>query len=185
MVRSVTAPFVHETAMVEDGASVGSGSKIWHNCHIRSGSRIGSDCTIGFAVYIDSGVTIGDGCKIQNHVSVYRGVTLEDRVFVGPSVAFTNDLFPRADSGSWEVKPTFIRTGAAIGANATVVCGVTIGEWAMVAAGAVVTRSLKPHELVAGSPARSIGWVCECGRVLGREDEPPSQPCECGRRIGA
>ncbi|HEY7563668.1 MAG TPA: acyltransferase [Acidimicrobiia bacterium] len=176
--------YVHDSATVEDGASIGSGTRIWHYSHVRTGSRIGRDCIIGFSVFVDSGVVIGDRCKVQNLVSLYRGVTLEDEVLVGPSVAFTNDLFPRAQPDSWEVVPTLVRSGASLGANSTVLCGVTVGEWAMVAAGAVVTKSVAPHALVLGAPARHSGWVCACGRILSRATEAPTMPCTCGRSIG-
>jgi acetyltransferase-like isoleucine patch superfamily enzyme len=183
MVSSVSNPFVHATATVDHGASIGPGSRIWNNSHVRSGSKVGSDCTIGFSVYVDIGVVVGDRCKVQNHVSLYRGVVLEDDVFVGPSATFTNDLYPRANADDWEVVPTLVQSGASIGANATIVCGVTIGKWAMIAAGAVVNRSVRAHELVAGSPARRIGWVCQCGKVVSHSDEPPEGACECGRTI--
>ena len=163
-----TAPFVHESAIVEPGVTIGAGTMIWHHSHVRAGAAIGERCVIGKNVFVDTGVAIGTGVKIQNNVSVYRGVHLDDEVFVGPSAVFTNDRFPRAASPDWEVVETWIRRGASIGANATVVCGIEVGAWATVAAGAVVTRSLAPHELVAGNPARRLGWVCRCGRVLAR-----------------
>ena len=175
-------PMVHATAIVEEGASVGAGTRVWHRSHIRAGSRIGAGCTIGFSVYIDDGAVVGDRCKIQNHVSVYRGVTLEDDVFVGPSVTFTNDRYPRADSPDWEIVPTVIRQGASLGANATIVCGIEVGTWAMAAAGAVVTSDVPPHGLVAGCPARLVGWVCACGRPLAALGEPiPPRCAHCGR----
>ncbi|MEX0985641.1 MAG: acyltransferase [Actinomycetota bacterium] len=175
-------PSVHPTAIVEDGASVGLDTRIWHRSHIRAGSTIGERCTIGFSVYVDTDVVIGDGCKIQNHVSLYQGVTLEDDVFVGPSVAFTNDLHPRARSDAWEVVPTFVRSGASIGANATIVCGVEIGANAMIAAGAVVTGDVRAHALVMGAPGRIAGWVCVCGHTLSRGDaEIPAVCASCGR----
>ena len=123
-VEPVATPFIHASAIVEDGATVGTGTRIWHRGHVREGSRIGRDCTLGFAVYVDTEVVVGDGCKIQNHVSIYRGVVLADDVFVGPSVAFTNDLYPRAGTAEWQVVPTHVDRGASIGANATIVCGV-------------------------------------------------------------
>jgi UDP-2-acetamido-3-amino-2,3-dideoxy-glucuronate N-acetyltransferase len=176
------APSIHPTAIVEAGAVVGEGTKIWHHSHIRSGSRIGVDCTIGFAVYVDTGVAIGDRCKIQNHVSVYQGVVLEDDVFVGPAVAFTNDRYPRAGSTTWEVVATSVRRGASVGANATIVCGVELGAWSMIGAGAVVTTDVPAHGLVTGSPAMLRGWVCTCGRPLVRLGEAPPKHCpHCGR----
>ena len=179
---------VHPTATVEDDAAVGRGTRIWHRSHVRAGSHVGADCTVGFSVYIDTGVVVGDRCKIQNHVSVYRGVVLEDDVFVGPGATFTNDLYPRAGSGEWEVVPTRIHRGASVGANATVVCGVEVGAWAMVGAGAVVTADVPAHALVIGTPARLHGWVCTCGRLLARVGEELPETCAgCGRaapRVG-
>jgi len=176
------APSIHPTAIVEAGAAVGEGTKVWHLSHIRSGSRIGDDCIIGFAVYVDTGVVIGDRCKIQNHVSVYQGVVLEDDVFVGPAAAFTNDRYPRANPTTWEIVATSVRRGASIGANATIVCGVELGAWSMVGAGALVTTDVPPHGLVTGAPARLRGWVCTCGRPLVRLGELPPERCShCGR----
>jgi UDP-2-acetamido-3-amino-2,3-dideoxy-glucuronate N-acetyltransferase len=177
------APVIHPSAVVEAGAVVGRGTRIWHFSHVRSGSRVGDDCMIGFSVYVDTGVAIGDRCKIQNHVSVYRGVVLEDDVFVGPGATFTNDRYPRANSTAWEIVPTSVRRGASVGANATIVCGVELGAWSMVGAGAVVSRDVPPHGLVTGVPARQWGWVCACGRPLARLGEPPPERCpQCGRR---
>jgi UDP-2-acetamido-3-amino-2,3-dideoxy-glucuronate N-acetyltransferase len=182
--RAPTAPSVHPTAVVEDGAVVGAGTRIWHHSHVRSGSRIGTRCTIGFAVYVDRDVVVGDRCKIQNHVSLYRGVVLEDHVFIGPAATFTNDLYPRAVPRAWEVIKTHVRRGASIGANATVVCGVDIGRWSMVGAGAVVTADVPAHALVVGTPARVNGWVCICGRVLARLAEEAPVVCPtCGRSV--
>jgi acetyltransferase-like isoleucine patch superfamily enzyme len=160
--------FIHPSAIVERGATVGHGTHIWHRTHVRSGSHIGCECTLGFAVYVDREVVVGDHCKIQNHVSLYRGVTLDDAVFVGPSVAFTNDLYPRAASIEWEVHQTRVHYGASIGANATIVCGVDIGPWAMIAAGAIVTSDVPAHGLIVGTPGRLRGWVCRCGTPLTR-----------------
>ena len=177
-------PFVHPSALVERGAALGARTRIWHRAHIREGSRIGSDCNIGFGVYVDTDVLIGDRCKIQNHVSVYRGVSLDDEVFVGPSAAFTNDLYPRAISDDWEVVPTHVGRGASIGANATVVCGSEIGDWAMIAAGAIVTSDVPAHGLIVGAPGRVRGWVCRCGLpfsagALGA----PMRCARCGRTL--
>lgn len=173
---------IHPTALVEEGSAIGAGTRIWNNCHVRSGSNIGSHCSLGFGVFVDAGVTIGDGCKIQNLVSIYRGVTLEDEVFVGPSAVFTNDRVPRANPDQWEVVPTFVRTGASIGANATIVCGVELGAWSMVAAGAVVTSDVPPHALVVGAPARFRSWLCVCGRPLASKNEEIPERCpSCGR----
>ena len=163
--------FAHPTAVVEEGAEVGEGTRIWHFAHVRSGARVGRNCNIGKDVYIDAGAVVGDRVKIQNGVSVYRGVVIEDDAFVGPHAVFTNDRYPRSFNEDWELVPTLVRRGASIGANATIVCGVTIGRYAMVAAGAVVTRDVPDHGLVAGVPARLIGFVCFCGRPLRGEPE--------------
>jgi len=166
-------PTVHPTAEVESGAQIGPGTRIWHVSHVRGTARIGADCTVGRNVYVDASVTIGDRVKIQNNVSVYHGVTLEDDVFVGPSAVFTNDHNPRAHNPDWVVTPTAVRRGASIGANATIVCGVEIGEYALVAAGAVVTRDVRPYQVVAGNPARHHGWVDRLGEVVSRDTDPP------------
>lgn len=174
--------FIDPTAIVEKGAAIGTGTRIWHLSQVREGSRIGTGCSIGFSVYVDKGVVIGDRCRVQNHVSVYRGVVLEDEVFVGPSATFTNDLYPRANPAAWEVVPTLVRRGASIGASATVVCGVEIGDWAMVGAGSVVTADVPAHGLVLGAPARLQAWVCVCGRVLAGVAGPMPEACShCGR----
>jgi UDP-2-acetamido-3-amino-2,3-dideoxy-glucuronate N-acetyltransferase len=174
--------FIHPTATLEDGAAVAPGTRIWHRSHIRAGSCIGADCTIGFAVYVDTGVVIGDRCKIQNHVSLYRGVVLEDDVFVGPAATFTNDLYPRSGASEWEVVPTAVRRGASLGANATVVCGVEVGAWSMIGAGAVITADVPPYGLMLGTPASLRGWVCICGRVVARHGEILPRACRnCGR----
>lgn len=177
-------PFqAHRTAEVESGASIGDGTRIWHQCHIRTGARIGSDCNLGKNVFVDSGAVIGDRAKVQNNVSVYSGVTIEDEVFVGPSAVFTNDMFPRAMNPDWEIVPTTIRRGASIGANATIICGNEIGEYATVGSGSVVTAPVQDHALVVGNPARIIGWVCDCGRVASRGvDRPESIVCDTCRK---
>ena len=161
-----TDAVVHPTANVEPGAVVGTGSRIWHRAHVRNGAIVGDDCTISKDVYIDTEVTIGDRVKIQNGVSVYKGVTLEDDTFVGPNATFTNDEMPRAFSSEWQVVPTLVRRGASIGANATIVCGVTLGPYSMVAAGSTVTNDVPPHGLVIGSPARLVGYLCRAGHRL-------------------
>ena len=160
--------FVHESSYVDENASVGKDTKIWHFCHVHSGAQIGEKCTLGQNVNIASNVTIGTGVKIQNNVSVYEGVELEDYVFCGPSMVFTNDLTPRSKypKGPAEYRKTLVKHGASIGANATIICGTTIGRWAMIASGAVVTKDVPAHALVAGVPARQTGWVCECGETL-------------------
>ncbi len=158
--------FIHPTAIVDATATIGFGSKIWVNVQIREHAEIGENCILSKDVYIDHAVKIGKGCKIQNSVSVYHGVRIEDKVFVGPNVAFTNDKIPRAFNTDWRITPTLVKTGASIGANATIVCGVTIGEFAMVAAGAVVTKDVPPFALVAGNPARQIATVDEAGNRI-------------------
>ncbi|WP_416905452.1 acyltransferase [Micromonospora echinospora] len=165
--------FVHPSADVEEGARIGDGTKVWHLAHVRSTARIGGGCVIGRNVYVDSNVVIGDLCKVQNNVSVYQGVTLEDEVFVGPCAVFTNDFRPRAQNPDWQITPTLVRRGASIGANATLVCGIEVGEYAMIAAGSVVTRDVAPYQLVAGNPARPKGWVNEKGEVVSRDPATP------------
>ncbi len=175
--------FVHESSYVDEGAEVGEGTRIWHFCHIAPGARIGCECRIGQNVFVAGGVQIGDHVKIQNNVSVYEGVVLEDYVFCGPSMVFTNvrtprSAFPRNSSSDFHT--TRVKHGASIGANATVVCGVTIGAWAFIAAGAVVTTDVPDYALMAGVPARRIGWACECGLTLTFNGEQ-ARCAECGR----
>ena len=159
--------YVHETAVIDEGASIGKRTKIWHFSHILKDTTVGEDCNMGQNVVIGPNVTIGNRCKIQNNVSIYQGVILEDGVFCGPSMVFTNVYNPRAEIRKMdEARPTIVKRGATIGANATVVCGNSLGEYAFVGAGAVVTKDVPPHALVVGNPARQIGWVCECGERL-------------------
>jgi len=176
--------FVHESAYVDPGAEIGKGTKIWHFSHIMSGAEIGRNCNIGQNVFIAKNVKIGNNVKIQNNVSVYEGVILEDDVFCGPSCVFTNVKTPRSAfprNRSEDYIPTIVKRGATIGANATIVCGVTLGEWCFVAAGAVVTKDVPPYALVAGVPARQIGWTCRCGVRLKFDGEEAT--CQaCGRR---
>ncbi len=158
---------VHPTAIVDDGAHIGDGSRIWHWVHISSGAKIGSDCSLGQNVFVGNRVVIGNNCKIQNNVSVYDNVTLEDDVFCGPSMVFTNVYNPRsAVSRKEEYRSTLIKRGVTLGANSTVVCGITLGEYAFVAAGAVINRDVKPYALMAGVPARQIGWMSRFGERL-------------------
>jgi acetyltransferase-like isoleucine patch superfamily enzyme len=169
---------IHPTADISASAIIGAGASIWHHCQVREKAHIGRNCILGKGVYIDAGVSIGDNVKIQNYVSVYHGVTVADGVFIGPHVCFTNDLLPRAinPDGSlkaaddWILIETYIGKGAALGANATIRCGITIGEWAMIGAGSVVTRDVLPYGLVYGNPARLHGFVCPCGTRLPSPD---------------
>ncbi|OXS25479.1 MAG: acetyltransferase [Acetobacterium sp. MES1] len=171
--------FVHESSYIDEDVKIGAGTKVWHFCHIQEGAEIGENCSLGQNVNIGSRVIIGKGVKIQNNVSVYEGVELEDYAFCGPSMVFTNDLTPRSKypKGPGGFKKTLVRYGASIGANATIVCGNTIGRWAMIASGAVVTKDVNDYALMAGVPAKQIGWVCECGTPL-----KEGLSCEaCGR----
>ena len=165
--------YIHETAEVSELAQIGDGTKIWNLVQVREESVIGKNCILSKNVYIDKGVQIGNGVKIQNNVNVYHGVTIEDDVFLGPSMTFTNDLHPRAFNNDWKVTDTLVKKGAAIGANATIVCGNVIGRYAMVGAGSVVTKDVLDYALVAGNPAKQIGWVCKCGEKLN-----PAYACE-------
>ena len=172
--------FVHPTSIVDENVEIGEGNKIWHFSHIQSGARIGKNCSFGQNVNISNNVRVGDGCKIQNNVSLYEGVELEDYVFCGPSCVFTNDLTPRAKypKGHAGYKKTIVEEGASIGANATIVCGHTIGHWALIGAGAVVTSNVPSYALMIGVPAKCRGWVCKCGDQL-----PDNFECtKCSRK---
>jgi UDP-2-acetamido-3-amino-2,3-dideoxy-glucuronate N-acetyltransferase len=159
--------FAHESAYVDEGCTIGAGTKIWHFSHVMSGATIGRQCNIGQNVVISPGVVLGDNVKIQNNVSVYTGVVLEDDVFCGPSMVFTNVINPRSHvSRRDEYRDTIVRRGATLGANSTIVCGHTIGRYAFVGAGSVVTKDVPDYALVVGNPARVVGWVCECGSKL-------------------
>jgi acetyltransferase-like isoleucine patch superfamily enzyme len=180
---------IHPTADVAPEARIGAGTRIWHQAQVREGAVVGAQCNIGKGVYIDRDVVVGDRVKIQNRASLYRGLTVEDGVYIGPHVSFTNDRYPRAvnpdgapkTDDDWPAEPTLVREGASIGAGAVVLPGVTIGRWALVGAGAVVTRDVPEHALVTGNPARVTGRVCVCGRPLAREGE--AWRCiACGRR---
>jgi UDP-2-acetamido-3-amino-2,3-dideoxy-glucuronate N-acetyltransferase len=175
----VTSFFAHETAIIDDNVKIGEGTKIWHFSHVLPNTTIGNHCNIGQNVVIGPDVTVGDNCKLQNNVSVYKGVNLEDGVFCGPSMVFTNVYNPRAEIRKMDqARPTLVKRGASIGANATVVCGNTLGRYCFIGAGAVVTRSVPDHALVVGNPGRQIGWMCECGERL-----PDDLDClSCGRQ---
>lgn len=179
--QGVGAParvFVHPTATIDAGATIGEGTKLWHHVHVSLGASIGRDCSLGQNAYVGPGVKIGNGVRVQNNVSVYEGVELEDYVFCGPSMVFTNVKNPRAEvERKDEFGRTLIQQGATLGANCTIVCGTTVGRYAMVGAGAVVTRNVAPHAIVAGVPAVRIGWVCECGERLGPVGRAVCQRC--------
>jgi UDP-2-acetamido-3-amino-2,3-dideoxy-glucuronate N-acetyltransferase len=163
----MTDYFVHESSYIDEGAEIGTGTKVWHFCHVMPRARIGERCNIGQNVLVASDVTIGNNVKIQNNVSLYTGVIVEDDVFLGPSMVFTNVVNPRSHvSRKDEYKTTLVRKGASIGANATIVCGITLGRYCFVGAGAVVTRDVPDYALVHGSPARVRGWMCQCGEQL-------------------
>lgn len=157
---------IHPTAEVSPDAEIGDGTVIWNNVQVRENAVIGRNCSLGKDVYVDNGAIIGNGVKFQNCVNVCVGVTIEDDVLVGPHVSFTNDLFPRAFSSDWSLVPTLVKKGASIGGGVTVVCGTVIGEYAMVAAGSVVSRDVPPHALVMGNPIRIAGYVCRCGQKV-------------------
>jgi UDP-2-acetamido-3-amino-2,3-dideoxy-glucuronate N-acetyltransferase len=174
--KSLPPPKVHSTAIVEDGAAIGDGTQVWHFCHVRTGTQIGQQCILGKGVFVDSGTVLGDRVKVQNHVSIYRGVTIESGVFIGPHVCFTNDKLPRAvnpdhsqkSAHDWVEGKTLVKKGVSIGANATIVTGITLGEWSMVGAGSVVTRDVPPYALVQGNPARIVGQVDASGNIVKR-----------------
>ncbi|MFN2399753.1 MAG: DapH/DapD/GlmU-related protein [Gemmatimonadaceae bacterium] len=186
--RAVSAGYsVHESSYVDEGAVVGKGTRIWHFCHVNSGAVIGEACSLGQNVVVMPGVRLGRNVKVQNNVSIYEGVECEDDVFLGPSMVFTNVINPRSHvSRKHEYLPTLVRRGASIGANATVVCGNELGEYSFVAAGAVVTNPVPAYALVAGVPARRIGWMCQCGLRLALDATPASATSEvcagCGKQ---
>ena len=163
----MSKPFIHKTACIDDGASIGAGTRIWHWTHVCAGALIGENCNIGQNVFIADGVIIGNNCKIQNNVSIYKGITLENGVFCGPSMVFTNIHNPRAEISKMDqVRPTLVKKGATLGANCTIVCGHTLGGYAFIGAGAVITKDVPDHALMVGNPAKQIGWACVCGEKL-------------------
>ncbi len=177
----------HESAFIDDDVEIGEGTSIWHVSHVLKGSKIGKNCKIGQNVVIGPNAVIGNGVKIQNNVSVYEGVTLENYVFCGPSMVFSNVFNPRSEIPRMgELKPTLVRQGATFGANCTIVCGITVGRYAFIGAGAVVTKDVPDHALMVGNPARVIGWICACGEKLVL-DGPEAECSVCGkhyRKIG-
>jgi UDP-2-acetamido-3-amino-2,3-dideoxy-glucuronate N-acetyltransferase len=174
--------YLHESSYVDAGASIGAGTKIWHFCHVMAGSQIGRDCNLGQNVFIASGVEIGNRVKIQNNVSVYTGVTLEDDVFLGPAMVFTNVINPRSHvPRKDEYQSTLVRRGATIGANATILCGVTLGEYAFVGAGSVVTHDVPAYALAYGTPAQLQGWMCRCGERLPLSIQAEAETATCPR----
>ena len=172
--------FVHDSAFVDDGAKIGENTKIWHNAHVMSSAKIGKNCVVAQNCFV-AGI-VGDGCKLQNNVNVYEGVKLADFVFCGPSMTFTNDLNPRAKyPKNGKYIETVVNEGATLGANCVIVCGIQIGKWAMVGAGAVVTKDIPDYAIVVGNPTRILGWVCECGQKL--SDNFETTECKkCGRK---
>lgn len=173
--------FAHESAFVDDGVEIGQGTSIWHTSHILKGSRIGKNCKIGQNVVVGPRVTVGNEVKIQNNVSVYEGVTLEDHVFCGPSMVFTNVFNPWSEIPRMnELRPTLVKRGATLGANSTILCGITIGRYAFIGAGTVVTKDVPDHALVVGNPGRITGWMCLCGVKLRVEGEQST--CSACRR---
>ena len=180
---SDTGYFAHESAIIDDDCTIGCGTKIWHFSHIMSGCTIGRDCNIGQNVVVSPQVVLGNNVKVQNNVSVYTGVTCEDNVFLGPSAVFTNVINPRsAIARKDQYRPTVVKRGASIGANATIVCGHTIGQYALIGAGAVVTKDVKPYALVVGNPARQTGWVSEYGHKLKFDSNNIAVCPESGKR---
>ena len=178
----MTDYIVHESSFVDDGAEIGSGSKIWHFCHVMTGAHIGKGCSIGQNVFVASGAVIGNNVKIQNNVSIYTGVILEDDVFLGPSMVFTNVINPRSHiDRKDEYQPTLVKCGATIGANATVVCGVTLGRYCFIGAGSVVTMDIPDFALVYGNPGRVQGWMCQCGTRLNFVSEAKKLLASCPR----
>lgn len=180
--------YKHESAFVEEDTEIGEGTNIWHLVHVREGASIGKNCNLGKDVYVGTDVEIGNNVKIQNGVSVYQGVTVEDDVFLGPHMTFTNDLYPRATSDGWDIISTLVKKGASIGAHATIISGITVGNYSMVGAGAIVTKDVPDFALVVGNPAKINGFVCYCGEKLKEiekeTDDSVVYSCsECGKEV--
>lgn len=163
--------FIHSSAEVSDKTLIGKGTRIWNNVQVREAARIGEGCTLSKDVYVDTKVKIGNNCKVQNSVSLYQGLTIEDDVFIGPNACFTNDRVPRAFNSEWKIVPTLVKKGASVGANATIICGITIGEYAMIAAGSVVTKDVAPYTLVMGNPARFYSYIDKMGNKTEKKQE--------------
>lgn len=184
-VNRSSGSFIHESSFVDDGVAIGRGTKIWFFCHVNRNAKIGKDCILGQNVYVDRNVTIGDRVKIQNNVSIYEDVTLEDEVFCGPSCVFTNVINPRSHvERKNEYRKTLVKRRASIGANATIICGHTIGEGAFIGAGAVVTKDVPDFALVLGNPARIAGWMCECGTRLDFKNSDKATCTACAQEYG-
>jgi UDP-2-acetamido-3-amino-2,3-dideoxy-glucuronate N-acetyltransferase len=189
--KTKSLPQIHPTAEVHATAMIGRGTSVWNWAQIRPAADIGESCVIAKSVYVDSGVKIGNACKVQNNASIFSGTTIEDGVFIGPHVCFTNDMNPRAvnpdgsakSASDWTITKTTVKMGASIGANSTIVCGVTIGSWSMVGAGSVVSRDVPPHALVVGNPARVRGAVCRCGAIQKGINANPIKCRECELQI--
>lgn len=186
---SLIKPRIAETAVVAPDATIGPGTRIWHFAQVREGAHVGAECNVGKGAYIGAGVVVGDRCKIENNASLFEGLTVEDGVFIGPHAVFANDRLPRATNPDgtlqtaedWEMGRTTVRRGASLGAGAVVMPGLEIGRYAMVGAGAVVTRSVPAHALVAGNPARRIGWICACGRERTGQGPNEGEEVRCSR----
>lgn len=167
--------FNHETAVIEDGAQIGEGSKIWHFTHVRNSAVIGKNVSIARDGYVDANVHIGDNSRVQNGVSIYNGVKVGDWCFIGPHVIFTNDQFPRVGTKTWDITPTLIKNASSIGAGAIIRCGIEVGEFSMIGAGAIVTKSVKPFSLVLGTPGKKVAYICACGKTQMPLDKKPKE----------
>ena len=179
------AIYIHPSAEVHPDSKIGDGTKIWNNAHVREKTVIGENCNIGKDVYIDIGVTIGNNVKIQNYVDVCAGVTLEDNVFIGPTVSFFNDLYPRSKAPYWKLIPTIVREGCSIGGNSTIICGIELGRYSFIAAGSLVTHNIFPFSLVKGTPARLVGFVCKYGHPMKQKSfgDITTYDCICNQKL--